>query len=150
MKIEPGCRAAFHYTLKDDDGQILDSSEGGQPLSYTAGAGEIVPGLEHALMYREAGEHLDISVAPQEGYGLRDENAVHRVNRKYLAGLLPQLEEGMAVQADTENGPRTFFISEIGSDSVILDANHPLAGLTLHFSVDIVSVTPPGKIKVDY
>ena len=137
MKIEPGCRAAFHYTLKDDDGQILDSSEGGQPLNYTAGAGEIVPGLEH-------------SVAPQEGYGLRDENAVHRVNREYLAGLLPQLEEGMAVQADTENGPRTFFISEIGSDSVILDATHPLAGLTLHFSVDIVSVTPPGKIKVDY
>ena len=150
MNIEKGRRVGIFYTLTDGSGRLLDQSENGQPLRYTAGAGEIIPGLDQALLGRAAGDKLTVTVAPADGYGERDENLVREVDKAYLASVLPQMEEGMAIEADTGDGARVFYIREIGSERVTLDANHPLAGMTLHFDIEIADVSEAGKIRVDY
>lgn len=150
MNIEKGRRVGIFYTLTDGSGRLLDQSENGQPLRYTAGAGEIIPGLDQALLGRAAGDKLTVTVAPADGYGERDDSLVQQVDKAYLASVLPQMEEGMALEADTGSGTRIYYISEIGSERVTLDANHPLAGMTLHFDIEIADVSEAGKIRVDY
>ncbi|ASP16344.1 peptidylprolyl isomerase [Neisseria sp. 23W00296] len=150
MNIEKGRRVGIFYTLTDGSGRLLDQSENGRALRYTAGAGEIIPGLDQALIGRAAGDKLTVTVAPAEGYGERDENLVREVDKAYLASVLPQMEEGMAIEADTGDGARVFYVREIDSERVTLDANHPLAGMTLHFDIEIADVSEAGKIRVDY
>lgn len=139
MQIEPGCTVHIHYTLTDNEGNVIDSSAGHEPLVYVAGAGEIIPGLDNALLGKQAGNHVDVKVSPEEGYGERIEEAVQQVEKAQLAHL-PGLEVGMPLQAETPNGPVSFVVVEIGEDNVILDGNHPLAGVELNFSVDVVNV----------
>ena len=133
MNIEKGRRVGIFYTLTDGSGRLLDQSENGQPLRG-----------------RAAGDKLAVTVAPAEGYGERDDNLVREVDKAYLVSVLPQMEEGMAIEADTGDGARVFYIREIGSERVTLDANHPLSGMTLHFDIEIADVSEAGKIRVDY
>ncbi len=155
MQIEPGCTVHIHYTLTDNEGNVIDSSAGHEPLVYVAGAGEIIPGLDNALLGKQAGDHADVKVSPEEGYGERIEEAVQQVEKAQLAHL-PGLEVGMPLQAETPNGPISFVVVEIGEDNVILDGNHPLAGVELNFSVDVVNVAEgeapkeASRIIVDY
>ncbi|UJF24405.1 peptidylprolyl isomerase [Suttonella sp. R2A3] len=139
MQIEKGRKVSIHYTLTNPQGEVLDSSEGREALAFTSGAGEIIPGLDDALMGKTAGEHVDVVIEPAQAYGERLEEAMQQVPREQLKDI-PDLQEGMPLQAETPQGPVTVFVAEVKEDVVVIDGNHPLAGETLHFSVDIENV----------
>jgi len=129
----------IHYTLKDDSGEIIDSSAGGEPLAYIQGHGNLVPGLEKALEGKQDGSTLAVTVSPAEGYGIRDEKLVQSVPKRTLQGA-GEIRKGMQFQARTEDGIRVFTVTGIAGDMVMLDGNHPLADQNLHFDIEVVSV----------
>jgi FKBP-type peptidyl-prolyl cis-trans isomerase SlyD len=139
MQIAEGSVASFHYTLTDDKGEVIDSSEGRAPLAYIHGAGHIVPGLENALTGRSTGDQLKVDVAPEEGYGVRHQELVQIVPREAFQGV-EDLQPGMQFQGRNGQGSINVTISSIDGDSVTVDGNHPLAGQTLHFDVEITEV----------
>jgi FKBP-type peptidyl-prolyl cis-trans isomerase SlyD len=130
----------MHYKLTLDDGQVVDSSEGGEPLSYLHGHGNIVPGLETALEGKAAGADLKVSVKPEEGYGERHDDAVQTVPRSAFPDDA-SLEVGLQFQAvDQDQNPIMGRITAMEGDQVTVDFNHMLAGLTLNFEVSITEI----------
>jgi len=139
MEIADRCVVSIHYTLKNDQGDVLDSSEGHEPLAYLHGAGNIVPGLEQALAGRRAGEKLSVKVSPEQGYGVRDESLVQQVPRRAFQGV-KDLEPGMRFHADSRHGPMLVSVTRVQGDMVTVDGNHQLAGETLNFDIAIQDV----------
>jgi FKBP-type peptidyl-prolyl cis-trans isomerase SlyD len=139
MQITNGTVVSFHYVLKDDDGQVLDSSEGGEPLSYLHGAGAIIPGLEQELAGKQVGDELLVAVAPQDAYGERNEALRQDVSREQFAGI-EDLHLGMQFQVESESGDLLVTIVEMTETLVTVDGNHPLAGVRLNFAVAIKEV----------
>jgi FKBP-type peptidyl-prolyl cis-trans isomerase SlyD len=139
MVIGERAVVSFEYTLKGDDGEVIDTSEGGEPLTYLHGTGSIIPGLESALGGRVVGDALQVVVAAKEGYGERDDDLVTEATRsQFPKGAT--LAVGTQFEASGPDGRQVVTISSIDGDRVLLDANHPLAGKTLHFDVKIVEV----------
>jgi FKBP-type peptidyl-prolyl cis-trans isomerase SlyD len=139
MKIERGRVVQMHYTLRDESGETIESSGGREPLSYLHGYGHLIPGLEKALDGSRAGLRTRVTVAPRDAYGEKDPEAVIRAPREdFPEGLI--LEPGVEVQAQTPDGPITFTVVAVEDDQAILDANHPLAGKTLTFDVEVLEV----------
>jgi FKBP-type peptidyl-prolyl cis-trans isomerase SlyD len=130
---------SIHYTLKDEAGAIIDRSAEGEPLAYLHGHGNLIPGLERELTGKSAGDRLEVHVAPAEGYGEYDRQLVQRVPRRSLRGIA-NLQVGMRVEARTAQGPRALTVTQLAGDMVTLDGNHPLAGQTLHFQVEVAAV----------
>lgn len=129
----------FHYTLRDPRGQLLDTSSGGEPITYLEGSGQIIDGLEEQIRGIAPGTKKQVQVVAAKAYGLRDETQVQRVNR----GLLPiegELKIGDQFQAGDDRFAPTVTVVGIDGDEVLLDANHPLAGVDLTFDVEIVVV----------
>jgi len=140
MNIEKDRVVSFHYKLTDDEGNLLDSSEGHGPLSYLHGAQGIIPGLEKALEGHAPGDNLQVTVQPEEAYGEIDPRMIQQVPREAMAGI-PDLAVGMTLQADDGTGNvHHVVVKEVGDDTVTVDGNHPLAGKVLHFDVTIDSV----------
>ena len=139
MIIEKNRVALIHYTLTDDNGQVIDSSAGGEPLAYIQGHGNLVPGLEKALEGKKDGNTVAVSIAPADGYGVRDEALIQRVPKRSLQGA-GEIKKGQQFQARTDDGMRLFTVKAVVGDMVTLDGNHPLADQTLNFDVNIVSV----------
>ncbi len=139
MKAAPGMVVSMHYTLTDDSGDVLDSSRGGEPFSYLHGHNNIIPGLEKALEGTEAGFKSKVTVAPTEGYGEKNPEAVFEAPREHFPPDM-KLEIGARVYADGPNGPITLTVIKLTESGAVLDANHPLAGKTLHFDVEITTV----------
>lgn len=140
MQIAENAVVAIHYTLTNDAGDTLDSSrERDEPLAYLHGHGNIIPGLEKALLGKQTGDTLKVTVEPAEGYGERHEGLIQEVPREAFQGV-DELEPGMQFQASTDAGPRMFTITDVQDDVVTVDGNHPLAGATLHFDVEIADV----------
>ncbi len=139
MQVSENKVVSIHYTLKNDAGEIIDSSTGRDPLTYLHGAGNIIPGLEKALAGKDSGEHVDVSVAPEEAYGSRNESLIQAVPKEAFEGV-DKIEPGMQFQAQTPSGMQVLTVVEVKDDEVVVDGNHPLAGQTLHFSVDIAEV----------
>jgi FKBP-type peptidyl-prolyl cis-trans isomerase SlyD len=129
----------IHYTLKDDAGEVVDSSNGGEPLAYIQGHGNLVQGLEKALEGKEKGSKVTVSVPPEEGYGKFDPKLIQRVPKRSMQSA-GQIKKGMQFQARTEDGMRVFTVTALVGDMVTLDGNHPLADKTLHFAVEVVDV----------
>ncbi len=130
----------INYKLTDDAGNLLDSSEGSEPLAYLHGSGNIIPGLEKALTGKVEGDSLQVSVEPAEGYGEVIPELVQRVGRAAFQGV-ESVEPGMMFEAQAPDGSvQRIVVKEVEGDEVLIDANHPLAGVTLHFDVDIVGV----------
>jgi FKBP-type peptidyl-prolyl cis-trans isomerase SlyD len=128
------------YTLKNDAGEIIDQSQEGQPLAYLHGHHNIVPGLESALAGKQAGDSVEVSVSATEGYGERSDEAIFEIPRDKLPPEVePEVGMQLAAQAP-DGGIIQFRLVEIGDAVVKADANHPLAGQTLHFDVSIESV----------
>jgi FKBP-type peptidyl-prolyl cis-trans isomerase SlyD len=130
---------SFHYTLRDDTGTFNESSAAGSPVVYLHGAGNIVPGLEKELLGKKSGDKLTATVAPEQGYGQRNEQAVQRVPLKHLATRGP-ISVGQMVVVNTREGGRQARVLKVGHFNVDLDLNHPLAGRTLTFDIEIVEV----------
>jgi FKBP-type peptidyl-prolyl cis-trans isomerase SlyD len=139
MRIAKDTVVAFDYTLTDDDGQVLDSSEGREPLSYLHGAGGIIPGLERELDGKQVGDQLQVAVAPEDGYGRRNEALQQEVPRDQFDGI-EDLAPGMQFRVDSSVGPMVITVVEIAEDAVTVDGNHPLAGVNLNFAVSVREV----------
>ena len=139
MHIEKNRVVTLNYTLRDEQGTILDASSGRGPLSYLHGKGNIIPGLEQALSGKAAGDKLDVTVTPEQGYGPRDERLVQIVPRTKF-GEVEGLAPGMQVRVGGPQGQRIVSVVRVDRDFVTIDGNHPLAGRTLHFSVEIAEV----------
>ncbi len=139
MKIAQEKVVSIHYTLKNAEGSVLDSSSGSDPLAYLHGAGNIIPGLESALEGKEAGEKLAVTVEPGQGYGDRDERLVQDVPRAAFKDV-QELAPGMQFQAQGPQGTRLVVVTQVAEEMVTVDANHPLAGQTLHFEVEVAEV----------
>jgi FKBP-type peptidyl-prolyl cis-trans isomerase SlyD len=139
MTIAKNRVAAIDYTLTGTDGQVIDTSEGRQPLEYIHGQGQIIPGLENALEGKDEGASLKVSIAPADGYGEYNPKLVQPVPRSNF-GNVEGIEVGMQFQARTPGGVHVVRVVKVDEAEVTVDANHPLAGQTLHFDVKIVSV----------
>ncbi len=138
--VADGVVVSIHYTLKNEAGETLDSSVGQDPLEYLHGAGSIVPGLEEALVGKKIGERFDVTVPPDGAYGDKDPRGIQKVPRSAFAADMV-LEPGMPFVAEGPDGePVQVWISAIEADRVVIDLNHPLAGVTLHFDGTIDSL----------
>jgi FKBP-type peptidyl-prolyl cis-trans isomerase SlyD len=138
--IADGKVVTFHYTLKNDAGEVIDSSSGLDPLTYLHGAGNIVPGLEAQLLGKSAGEAFDALVAAKDGYGEYVDEAVHQVTRTQFPPEM-ELAVGMQFGAHGPNGEQVAcWVRKIEAENITVDFNHPLAGQRLHFAVQIIDV----------
>jgi FKBP-type peptidyl-prolyl cis-trans isomerase SlyD len=142
--IETGAKVSIHYVLRDDAGQVLDSNQDRPPLTYVQGRHEIVPGLERALSGMHAGEEKQVTVPPADGYGDVDPAAVAEVPKDMVPADARVV--GTELMARGPEGARRLVrVKEVRGETVVIDLNHPLAGKTLHFSIKVVGVEPPGK-----
>lgn len=139
MNIANETVVSMHYTLKDDKGKVLDSSSGGEPLVYLHGASNIIPGLEEALNGKKTGDKLNVTVPPEKAYGQRDERMVQRIPKEQFPDP-DRLKPGMQFQINSNQGPMVLTVTGIEASEVIVDGNPELAGLTLHFEVEITDV----------
>jgi FKBP-type peptidyl-prolyl cis-trans isomerase SlyD len=139
MHVAKNAVVLIDYTLTDDLGNVIDTSAGRTPLAYLHGAGNIISGLEDALEGRLAGDELSVSIPPEQGYGVWNEELVQDVPRDQFEGG-GRLEVGMQFQAQNQHGIQVVTVTQIDNDTVTVDANHPLAGQTLNFDVTICEI----------
>jgi FKBP-type peptidyl-prolyl cis-trans isomerase SlyD len=139
MVIEKDRVVTIDYKLQDADGEMLDSSEGSDPLVYLHGNENIIAGLEKQLLGKKAGDELSCVVPAKEGYGERDEALVFKVSKSDFGEGAP-IEIGMQFEAHGDDGAQIVTVKEIQGDEITIDANHPLAGEELHFTVKVVDV----------
>lgn len=140
MTITANKVVSIHYTLKDDAGETLDSSSGGDPLSYLHGHMNIVPGLESQLEGLSLGATKSVVVSPEEGYGPRMEEAIQKVPQAEFPTEIPR-EIGLQIMAQGPDGqPFPLWIIGVDDDHVTVDGNHPLAGQNLNFEVEVVDI----------
>ena len=138
MRVAKETVVAIEYTLKDDQGNILDASDGRGPLEYLQGFQNIIPGLEQGLLGLGAGDTKNVLVPPQLGYGEYSDKLLQLVPLSAFGANTPQV--GMRFHAETNLGMRVLTIKKIEGEEVTLDGNHELAGKTLHFDIKVVSV----------
>jgi len=139
MKITDESVVSFHFTLKDDGGKVLDSSTGSDPLTYLHGTGSIVPGLEEALNDKSTGDKFNVSLPPEKAYGQRDERLVQRIPKEQFPDPA-SLKVGMQFQVSSPGGPMILTVSGLEGNEVVVDANPELAGMTLHFDIEVTEV----------
>ena len=149
MKIEKNKVVSIDYTLKDDAGKILDTSEGREPLNFIHGNGHLIPGLEEELEGKTKDEKLSVSIPPEKGYGLWSEEMVQTVDRTNF-DKDAQIEVGMPFQAQMENGMQMLTVIKVEGNNITLDGNHPLADKTLHFDVDVKDVREPTPEELEH
>lgn len=138
MKIEKNSVVRFHYSVAESGQAALESSRDREPLAIMIGHGNIIPGLETAMMEREAGESFQVTVTPDQAYGERRDGLQQRIPKKLFKNA--RLAPGMQVVLPTEMGPRAMTVLKVGMSVVDVDLNHPMAGKTLDFDVEIVEV----------
>ena len=139
MKISQDTVVTFHYSLQNTAGEELESSRGGDPSAYLHGANNILPALESALEGLEAGAQTEVELGPADAYGERREGRVQKVPVKHLV-YRGKLHPGMTVQLNTSEGRHSVTVTLVGRHSAEIDTNHPLAGQTLRFAIEIVEV----------
>lgn len=127
----------FHYTLRDQRGRVVDTSQGSAPMPFIEGAGQIIDGLEESLLQMAVGEKRAVVVPPERGYGMPEEDLMQKVPKDRLpAG---ELKVGDQFQTGPDRHAPVVTVMAIEGDEVLLDANHPLAGQQLHFDVELIS-----------
>ena len=150
MKICDHAAVAIHYTLTNAEGEVLDSSEGQDPLTYLHGTGGVIPGLEGALLNKSAGDQFTAVIEPDDAYGAVDPSLVQVVPRSAFAGV-ESIEAGMRFTASDEQGQQqSVAIAAVNGDEITVDGNHPLAGETLHFEVEVVSVRAATEEEISH
>ena len=133
----------FHYTLRNAEGRILDTSQGSAPLECVEGQGMIIDGLERVLRSLQPGDRRQVIVPPEQGYGLREESLQQKVPRAALP-VEGELKVGDQFQTGVDRQAPVVTVVAIEGDDVLLDANHPLAGQTLYFDVELVTAREAG------
>ncbi|MDB5293175.1 MAG: Peptidylprolyl isomerase, FKBP-type [Phycisphaerales bacterium] len=149
MQVAKDKVVTVDYTLTGSDGAVLDTSSGHEPLTYLHGVGGIVPGLEHAMEGKNQGDTVDVTVPPEEAYGQRNESFVQQVPKSAFGGA--KVEQGMQFRAQSPDGAsRIVTVVGVDDDKVRVDANHPLAGKTLHFNVKVLGVRDATQEEIDH
>lgn len=139
-QVKPGDTVRLHYTGKLDDGTEFDSSNGRDPLEFTVGSGQIIPGLDQAVAGMEVGESKTVTVPPEQAYGDRDPARQQSVPRDQIPDHIPT-DPGTRLQVQTPEGQTiAVVVADVDDSSVTLDANHPLAGQNLTFDVEVVEI----------
>lgn len=141
----------MHYTLTDEENRTIDSSEGKEPLAYIQGIGNVIPGLEDALEGKAKGDKLEVTIAPEDGYGQRLDEMVQTVSKEgFKSEEGEELVAGMQVQIETNDGPSIAMVAKIVGEDVTLDLNHPLAGVTLNFDIEVVDVRASTEEEIEH
>jgi len=141
---------SMHYTLKDDEGNVIDSSAGAEPLTYLHGAGNIIPGLEKALVGKVQGDSMEVKVEPAEGYGDMVPELIQVIDKSAFQDV-ETIEPGMEFQAQSPDGQlRRIVVRAVEGDEVTIDGNHLLAGMDLHFAVEITAVREATEEEIEH
>ena len=141
--------ASFHYTLSNEQGERIETSRERQPMSYLHGARNIIPGLEKALAGKAAGEQFQVTIPPEEAYGERRADQVQRVPAKHFRDAR-QLKPGRLVSIQTRRGPVQANVVKVGRFNIDVDTNHPLAGQTLTFDVEVIEVRDATGAEIEH
>ena len=149
MTIQKNKVVTIEYTLTDESGALIESSEGQEPLTYIHGAGAIIPGLEASLEGKTAGETLSVSVPPADAYGEWDEERIIDIPKTQFSGV-DDVQAGMQFGVHSSTGEQIVTVTKVEADSVTVDSNHPLAGKTLNFEVKVVGVREPTPDELDH
>lgn len=148
MIVEKDRVVSIDYTLRDNGGNLIDSSEGSEPLTYLHGNGNIIPGLEKELAGKKAGDSLTCVITAADAYGERDDSLVFKVAKKEFDGA--DVEVGMQFEAHGDEGAQVVTVVSVQGDEVTIDANHPLAGEQLHFDVKVVEVREASSEELEH
>ncbi len=149
MKIADQKVAVIHYKLTDSEGRVIDSSEGQEPMPYLHGAANLVPGLEKELIGKAAGDKLNVVVTPEDGYGHKEAAMIQELPRTSFGGV-DEIKVGMEFHAETENGMQVVEVIELSDETVTIDGNHPLAGVELHFDIEVVEVREATATELEH
>jgi len=149
MQIESNSVVTLHYTLKDNDGKLIDQSDDGSFL-YLHGAMNIISGLENALTGKAAGDELSVSVKPEEGYGVKDPERIQEVPKEMFEGA-DDIQVGIQFHAQSPEGQEMVVtVTEVKDDVVVIDGNHALAGVDLNFDVKVIEVRDASEEEVTH
>ncbi len=149
MQVSENTVVAIEYTLKNDAGDVLDSSVGHAPLTYLHGHHNIISGLENAMLGKTVGDTFTVTIPPEEAYGLRDDSMTQVVPRHLFQGV-DEIVPGMKFHAEAEHGVNVVTVIEVKGDQVHLDANHELAGETLHFDVVVQAIRAATDEEIEH
>ena len=150
MTISQHKVVSIHYKVADAaNEEVIDSSEGGDPMTYLHGAQNIIPGLEQALEGKQVGDELVVTVEPGEAYGEYSEDRIQQVPIEAFAEM-EKVEPGMVVTAQTEGGQVNLVVTEVDEATVTVDANHPLAGKSLTFDVKVEAVRDASEEEITH
>lgn len=141
MQVANNMAVSIHYTLTNDEGEVLDSSIGDDALVYLHGTGNIIPGLEDALQDKAVGDKFNVRIEAKDAYGEQHDDMIQVIPRAMFEGI-DELEVGMMFHADVSSGPGQVTIVKIDGDDITIDGNHSLAGMALTFDVEVVDVRP--------
>lgn len=149
MNIKENSVVQMHYKLTNKEGMLLDSSEGREPLTYMHGKQMLIPGLENQLAGKEMGNKFVAEVPANEAYGDKSPEMIHVVPKENFKGD-GELQAGLQIQIDTNQGTQMAVITKVEGDDVTIDMNHPLAGMDLSFDVEIVDVREATQEEIDH
>ncbi|GAA4347598.1 FKBP-type peptidyl-prolyl cis-trans isomerase [Kangiella taiwanensis] len=149
MQIEENKVVKIEYTVKTEEGVLVDTSEGNEPLAYLHGHKNIIPGLENALIGKGVEDELSVTVTPEEAYGERHEQLIKEVPMQAFQGV-DKVEPGMQFNAESPQGPQLITVTKVDGDTVTVDGNHPLAGVTLNFDVKVVEVRDASEEELSH
>lgn len=138
MKVEKNSVVSIEYTLTDSEGNVLDTSVGHEPLQYVQGVGAIIPGLEREMKDKVVGDKFKTVIAPVDGYGERNDSMIQELPRTQFGEQ--EVAIGQQFQVMTGQGAHNLTVMEIKDDVVIVDGNHPMAGITLNFDIEVKEV----------
>lgn len=149
MKISKDTVVQFHYVLKTEQGDVIEDSSKGEPMALLFGHKNMIQGVENALDGKEAGDKFSVTVSPEDGYGEYLEEAIQRVPAKHLQGA-NTWKPGMVAVVNTEQGQRQVTVLKVGKFMITVDTNHPLAGQTLIFDLDIIAVRAAEQEEISH
>lgn len=149
MKVTKDKVVSIHYTLTNDNGDVVDSShQRGEPLKYIQGHNNLIPGMENGLEGAAKGDKLNIDVEPKDGYGEVREELIQKVPRQQFGEQ--EVAPGMQFTAQTQQGPVRVTVKEVTNEEIIVDANHALAGENLHFDVEVMEVRDASEEEISH
>ena len=139
MQVADNTAVSIHYTLTNDEGEVLDSSIGDDALVFLQGSGNIISGLEKAMVGKVAGDKFNVRIAAEEAYGELMDDMIQVISRDMFEGV-DDIEVGMQFHADVSFGTGVVTVVSIDEENVTIDGNHPLAGVALTFDVEVIDV----------
>ncbi|MFC1749171.1 peptidylprolyl isomerase [Pseudomonadota bacterium] len=149
MQIAKDKVVTIAYTLTDNDGSVIDQASEKEPFLLIQGIGNIIPGLETALEGKAAGDELSVTIDPENGYGERSDNLTQEISKEMFEGV-DEIKPGMQFHAQTDQGMSVVTVTEVEGDKVTIDGNHPLAGVTLNFEVNVIDVRDATEEELEH